>query len=103
MFRLCAVIVVEGNADTDTEEYDDTGRHTDGALAYITAAWDEDIVYGTGVPGVVTVGDQVVYTAVVDGMATEYFNAPLKSDTQYTIFVRYDIENDADPNVVSTY
>ena len=63
---------------------------------YIAAAWDEQDVIASRVPNSFTVGNSTKdsYVVHVQGRTTTYINVPLKSDTKYSIFVRYDIYND---------
>ena len=79
------------------EAYNDASAYSPNAPYYITAAWDAQTVYGAGVPNVITVGNGAVYR--VGGMA--YANVPLRNGRPYTIFTRYDIENDGDLAQVS--
>ena len=61
---------------------------------YVTAAWDAANL--SSVPEVFTVGAEDIYIALPpdrNGKET-YTNARLRSNTNYAIFVRYDIEND---------
>ena len=86
--------MVLGQADSDPSIYNTAGPYSDGDSSYITAAWDEDSVYGGLVPSLVVVGDGVVYTATVGGTRVMYNNIALSSNTQYTLFTRYDIANE---------
>ena len=65
-------------------------------LVYVAAAWDEGEINASRVPSVFTVGNssQDTYTVQVNGRSTTYTNVRLSPDTDYTILVRYDIDND---------
>ena len=97
---------MELNPDGTTRPlYNGTSGYFDGAVEYITAAWDEEDVYATPtsrVPEVIVVGRGDQYEADVSSRGTiTYTNVPLRSNTQYTIFTRYDIRNDVNPGQVS--
>ena len=93
--------MVFGQADSDLSVYNTAGPYSNGDSSYITAAWDEDSVYGGLVPSLIVVGDGVVYIATVGGTRV-YRNIALRSDTRYEFFTRYDIENELNPAEVST-
>ena len=93
--------MVLGQADSDLSVYNTAGPYSNGDSSYITAAWDEDSVYGESVPSRIVVGDGVVYTATVGGTRVTYRNIALKSDTRYEVFTRYDIGNELNPAKVS--
>ena len=82
-------------AGEDLSRYDDAPAYTKGVDYYITAAWGEDGIYGGDVPSSIEVGNEDPYS--VGGVT--YVNQPLDSGTEYTIFTRYDIENDAGTEV----
>ena len=97
---LCAVVVVRGRiSDDQRSNYNDAQSYSDEASSYITAAWDEEDVYAGRVPSRITVGDGTTY--MVDVLGVQIYNAPLKSNTEYSIFTRYDIANELNPGEVS--
>ena len=53
------------------------------------------------VPSRITVGDGTTYMVDVFGEQIIIYNAPLKSNTEYSIFTRYDIANELNPGEVS--
>ena len=61
---------------------------------YVTAAWDSDTI--SSVPEEFVVGDETTYMAQPPGQANKvnYTNVPLRPNTNYAIFVRYDIKNE---------
>lgn len=69
-------------------DYHDLKPYTEGAMAYITAAWNEEQVQSNMVPHEFTIGDGSTFG--------DYTNVPLQSNTRYGYFIRYVIENDAD-------
>lgn len=87
------------------EAYLDAGPYTDTSTFYIAAAWDEDDVYSSRVPPRFTVGVGLenITTATPPGAASvvTYRNAPLSSSTFYSIYVRYDLENEDDDAAVA--
>ena len=83
----------------DKTSYNDAGPYTGGSTFYITAAWGEEDIYNNAVPRLLTVGDRSVFTVI----NVNYVNQPLKSDTKYSIFTRYDIMNDAGSMVSSSH
>ena len=98
--RFVAVIVVPLPDDTvqpsDQEVYTENRPFspTLPTQYYVTAAWDADNL--SSIPEVFTVGTGMRYTALPpdrSGKVT-YTNVRLRSNTNYAIFVRYDIEND---------
>ena len=98
---LCAVVVVHGRiSDDQRSNYNDAQSYSDEDSSYITAAWDEEDVYTGRVPRRITVGDGTTYMVDVFGEQIIY-NAPLKSNTEYSIFTRYDIANELNPREVS--
>ena len=97
---LCAVVVVRGRiSDDQRSNYNDARPYSNEASSYITAAWDEEDVYAHRVPSKITVGDGTTY--MVDVFEVQIYNAPLKSNTEYSIFTRYDIANELNPGEVS--
>ena len=94
------MLVVLGQADSDLSVYNTAGPYSDGDSSYITAAWDEDSVSGGLVPGLIVVGDGVVYIATVGGTEVMFRNVALRSNTQYSLFTRYDIANELDADSV---
>jgi hypothetical protein len=88
-------VVVEGTASGNLNDYNSVLEFSAGVQAYITAAWDENDVYSGMVPTTLTVGDGKEYPA---GGVT-YRNVPLMTNTQYTIFTRYDIASDVGTEV----
>ena len=94
--------MVLGQAESDLSVYNTAGPYSNGDSSYITAAWDEHSVYRGLVPTLIVVGDEVFYTATVEGMRVTYRNIALRSDTRYEFFTRYDIENELNPAEVST-
>ena len=96
MLQFCSavqIVVVRDPIDTDPEAYPDLKPYEDGAMAYITAAWNEQQVQSNEVPSDFTIGDGLLYGG-------DYVNAPLQPNTQYGYFIRYLIENDVDPTAV---
>lgn len=79
----------------DPKDYRDLKPYTEGAMAYITAAWNEEQVQSDEVPHEFTIGDGSTFG--------DYTNVPLQSNTQYGYFIRYMIENDADATNVRCY
>ena len=92
---------MEGTLLEDKTSYNEAGPYTGGSTFYITAAWGEEDIYNGAVPPLLTVGDRSVFT-VTTPTNVNYVNQPLKSDTKYSIFTRYDIMNDADDSMVSS-
>ena len=87
--RFYAIVVVRsGEPASDPNVYLDAGPYTPDATYYIAAAWDSNGI--SSVPDTYTVGDGTTTTA--NGVA--YVNAELRQNTQYTIFIRIDIESD---------
>lgn len=97
------MVVVRGTADDNRARYNNATAYTNGAQFYITAAWDEDDVDAGRVPSVFTVGNNSQYEAIFNGISTRFVNIPLKSDTQYTIFTRYDVASDTGTEVKTYY
>ena len=94
-YSLCAVVVVKGPPLTDVSLYDNASPFTEDFDFYITAAWGEEDIYRDGVPERLTIGDGGGYIA----NRIQYINAPLDSDTMYTIIIRYDIRSDTSDTV----
>lgn len=85
----------------DQSTYLDVGPYSNNnpSTAYIAAAWDEDDIYSNRVPAVFTVGkggEDVNTVATPPGASgpVTYRNVPLSAATSYSIYVRYDIENE---------
>ena len=97
---LCAVVVVAGIADQNRTVYDMASPYSEGSDFYITGGWDEQTIYAGRVPSAITVGDGDEYPTVEGPV---YINVPLKPNLLYTIFTRYDIYNDANPEQVSMH
>ena len=95
------MVVVLGQAGSDLSVYNTAGPYSDGDTSYITAVWDRSDVYAGRVPNEVIVGDDAIYTARSEGTNVNYINVRLKSKTQYSFFIRYDIENELNANNVS--
>ena len=82
----------------DKSQYNDAGAFVNNANPplqyYITAAWDSDSL--NRIPNLFTVGEGDSFTATPPGErdVVDYENVPLRSNTEYSIFVRYDIENE---------
>ena len=95
---FCAVVVVEGIADQNRTVYDTASPYSEGSDFYIAAAWDEQTINAGRVPPAITVGDGSEYRTEKGPI---YTNVPLKPNFLYTIFTRYDIYNDVNPNQVS--
>jgi len=90
------VVVRSRNPDTNQAVYNDAGTYFRNAPYYIAAAWAGQNI--SMVPDSFTVGDDSITWA----NRMVYTNAPLNPDTDYSIFVRIDIESDADPQEVDT-
>ena len=82
-------------SDTDPRNYHNLKPYMEGAMAYITAAWNEEQIQSNLVPDEFTIGDGLMYG--------DYTNVPLKSNTKYGYFIRYMIENDANVTNVRCY
>lgn len=86
--------------DVDPATYNDARPYSSigNSAAYITAAWDQEGIYSGIVPAVFTVGQGETSTTVAmtpgTSLQVTYRNVPLKSGTLYSVFVRYDIENE---------
>ena len=93
-FSAVFIVVVEvlQSEVQDQSAYDSAGPYTLEALFYITAGWGKQDIQNGRVPSAFLIGSGL--TTVVDNI--RYLNAPLKSGTAYSIFVRYDIEADND-------
>ena len=87
-YSAVEIVVVRNPTDEDPGNYVDLKPYMEGAMAYITAAWNEQQVQSNMVPREFIIGDG----STVGG----YINVPLQSNTQYGYFIRYMIENDAD-------
>ena len=85
------MVVVVGPASADTTVYDDARPFSSNISYYIAAAWGEQEVYAGRVPSRLRVGDGSTYSVG----SVEYRNVPLNSNTQYSIFTRYDIHSGA--------
>ena len=86
---MVAVVVVEAPASDSLEIYNGAQPYSEGDRFYITAAWGEDDIYANQVPDEIVVGDDREFSA--DGL--DYRNVPLRANTEYAIFTRYDIRN----------
>lgn len=95
------MVVVVGQADSNLSVYNTAGPFSDRDPSYITAAWGRDDVYANRVPSRVAVGDDEIYVVTVGGITTHYRNVLLRFNTQYSLFTRYDVENEYDANDVS--
>lgn len=93
-FRFVAVVVVLGSVVQDQKAYNDAGIYTDTASYYIAAAWDETA--SSQIMNSFVVGNGNIYVARTPGSPDKitYTNVALKSNQEYSIFVRYDIENE---------
>jgi hypothetical protein len=87
-------VVVVGRAEEDMNIYNNAQAYFSGAPYYITAAWDEEDVYAGRVPAGIVVGDEIVHIVDTSGGPVIYTNVGLRSNTQYTIFTRYDLMSD---------
>ena len=92
-----------GQVGSNLSVYNTAGPYSDGDTSYITAAWDRDDVYAKRVPQKMLVGDDEVYVVSVRGTDREYRNVRLRSNTQYSFFIRYDIEKESNKNDVSLH
>ena len=88
------VVVRDGSPDPNQAVYNDARPYPGDASYYIAAAWAGQNI--SMVPDSFTVGDGSITWA--NGVV--YANAILSPDTDYSIFVRIDIESDADPQEV---
>ena len=79
---------------TNQAAYNDAGPYTRDASYYIAAAWARGNI--SRVPNSFTLGDRS--TTVANTVV--YTNAELNPDTDYSIFVRFDIESDAGGQVL---
>ena len=95
-YRFVAVVVVLGSSTVVKEAYKDAEFYTESASYYIAAAWDETAIYSGQVMSPFVVGNGNIYVAQTPGKPdkTSYVNIALKSNQDYSIFVRYDIENE---------
>ena len=91
------MVVQQPNANPN--DYLNPGPYVKEAEAYVAAAWDEDAINSPQnlIPLFFMVGNN----SMIEAGGQRYTNPPLKSFTEYTIFVRYDIRNDMDPSNVS--
>ena len=90
-----AVVVVRSETPSVNQVvYNDAGPYTRDATYYIAAAWARENI--SRVPESFTLGDR--FTTVANTVV--YTNAELNPDTDYSIFVRIDIESDAGPQVM---
>ena len=89
------MVVVVGLANADTTVYDNARPFSSNIPYYIAAGWGEQEVYAGRVPSRLRVGDGSTYRVG----SIEYKNVPLDSNTQYSIFTRYDIRNDIEAEV----
>ena len=87
------VVVCSRTPDANQAVYIDAEPYVSGASYYIAAAWARENI--SRVPSSLTVGDGSTTLANM----VVYRNAELSSDTDYSIFVRIDIESDAGPKV----
>lgn len=94
-YSAVEIVVVRNPTDMDPRNYHDLKAYMEGAMAYITAAWNEEQIQSNLVPDEFTIGDGSSYGG--------YSNVPLKSNTQYGYFIRYMIENDANVTNVRCY
>ena len=104
--RFVAVVVVPLLTDEDDleqpSEYLENNAYFEDIPEnehYVTAAWDLDTI--NFVPEQLVVGDETIYTAEPpnQGNKVNYTNVPLRPNTNYAIFVRYDIDNDESTEV----
>ncbi len=95
------MVVVQGTAQQDRTTYNDAQAFSDPLQGgyYITAAWGEEEVYTGSVPASIVVGNGESYTVSTDGQDVVYTNVPLSSNTEHTLFTRYDIRNDDNSGV----
>jgi len=102
LYRLCAVVVVRGQIlpDSDLTIYNDAVPHDNSASYYITAAWGESEIYSSQVPQMIIIGNNSVYIAPLNSESTTFINVPLKANTEYSFFTRYDIKNELNDNEV---
>ena len=98
IFRFVAIVVIRAMAtEISTESaYDDAATYTSDSLYYIAAAWDNVTVINSDQFNTsITVGDRSEYTVRPPGSQDKvtYRNWPLRSNTWYCSFVRYEINN----------
>ena len=85
------IVVVRDPISEDPKSYPNLTSYMEGAMAYITAAWNEQQVQSDEVPSTFTIGNPSL-----TGGDPEYANVALQPNTRYGYFIRYEIENDAD-------
>ena len=92
-----AVVVVRGETPSPNQAmYNDAGPYTQDASYYITAAWAGENISRPRVPESYTVGDGS--TTVANTVV--YRNAELNPATDYSFFVRIDIQSDTGGEVL---
>ena len=94
-YSAVEVVVVRNPISMNPSDYRDLKPYMKGAMAYITAAWNEKQVQSNMVPREFTIGDGLIFG--------DYTNVPLQSNTRYGYFIRYIIENDANATNVRCY
>ena len=94
-YSAVEIVVVRNPTDEVPRNYMNLKPYMEGAMAYITAAWNEQQVQSNMVPREFTIGDG----STIGG----YTNEPLQSNTHYGYFIRYMIENDTDAGNVRHY
>ena len=95
-YRFVAVVVVLGSSTLVKEAYNDAEFYTETASYYIAATWDETAIYSGQVMNPFVVGNGNIYVTQTPGKSDKisYVNIALISNQDYSIFVRYDIENE---------
>ena len=98
---MAVVVVKNPPVDFDQTSYTSTRPYNpiQPETNYITAAWNENDVRAGQVPNSFNVGDGMM--KIVGSMT--YINANLDSNTDYAVFVRFDIAADDNMNTLYVY
>jgi len=93
-YSFYAVVVVRSRTpDANQAVYIDAQPYVNNAPYYIAAAWAQENISRVPLSFTVGNGSTTLANMVV------YTNAELSSDTDYSIFVRIDVESDTGPEV----
>lgn len=96
-YRFCAVVVIPLPEVESQSSYLDNSPYSSPSAYYVAAAWDEIAINSSQVPATFTVGieNRTVATPPDERLPVTYQNVKLRSNSPYTIFVRYDIFNES--------